>query len=494
MQIQNRGKKYKYWKVWLLNFIFILPYFSGWSQNTGALFMLQDNYQAQILNPSFFNEESVVFALPGLAGASFSNESNYKLTDLVYTTSSGQTVYDLGRFTLRGPSVNRTSIQAELPLFYFSFPAKKAVFSFYLKEHFNTTINFPMNSIAWFDNGNLPPVYQNFQSGKIDLDMLGFYEMGFGYGKRLNDQIRFGLRGKLLFGQMFMHMNNWNYGIQTSPDGRDVWLSSRGYGKASIPFPVTLDENGKFETIEVQGNQTDYFKLRNPGLAVDAGITIDIDEKKQFSASITNLGFIFFGDNTWDLYQNDTYHYQGLDISNSTNSKWRESGYVYPFYTMMFTKDSLRDVFKPVVNSRKLVYAPSPQLYLHYQYKYSDDFSVGLTNHTVFQSAFLLNTLSVNALKQVGNFSFVGDLSLHRVSSVSVGGGFQWDTRFTQLFFFTDNFLAIYHPAAQKSFAFTFGMNFRFGKKNNNKGGLKQGKYSRKGEISKYFPFYRKYK
>jgi hypothetical protein len=160
---------------------------------------------------------------------------------------------------------------------------------------------------------------------------------------------------------------------------------------------------------------------------------------------------------------------------------------------MLDIKDSLRNVFKPSASPTQLFTGLSPQLNLHYRYKYTNNLFFGVTNHTVLQKSYLMNTLSFNALKQKGSFSFVGNLSLHQLSSLTFGGGVQWNTSFTQLFVFADNLMAFYHPAAQKSYALTFGMNFLL----NNKNGEAEDRkidYSRRGKISKFLPFYKKYK
>lgn len=489
MVIISNRKIFHSIETWILVFAALLPFKAVQAQNEGLLFMLPDNYQAQILNPSYFNEEGTILALPGFGGLSLSNVGNFRITDLVYTKPSGQTVYDLGRFSEKSRPVNRNTINLSLPIIYLGVPIRDGMISFYLQERANISGRFPVNSIAWLDNGNLPEEYRNFKSGNISTKMLGFHELALGYARRVNDKIHFGLRGKLLFGELFVMLNNWNFGLETAMDGNEVLLSSRGNGLASIPYEVLLDSTGKYQNIEVKNILPNYLSVRNPGLAFDGGITIDISEKRRFSASIVDLGLIYFKDNGWNFYQNDAHVFRGVDISNSVNSKLGADGYVFPFYLMLSVKDTLKNVYKPIFKTRKFFRGPAPQIFLHYENKYTESLTYGLTNRTVFQKTYLLNTLSFNVLKQTEDFSFIGDLSLHGLSSLTVGGGLQWNMPFAQMFVFTDNLLAIYHPAAQKSYAITFGLNFL----------LKQTEdkirrdYSRKGKFSKYFPFYRNY-
>lgn len=485
----NCEKMIRYLKNCILFFAFLLPFEAIEAQNDGSLFMLPDNYQAQILNPSYFNDEGIILALPGFAGLSLSNEGNFRLTDLAHTNSTGQMIYDLGHFSENGPSINRNSIHFSLPLLYVGVPVRDGMISFYLQERVNTSFKIPMNSIAMINNGNLSEEYHNFHSGNIDSKILGFHELALGYARRLNDKLRFGVRGKLLFGEMFFQMNNWNLSLETSPDGNETRFTSQGSGLGSIPFPLILDSKNRFQDIEVKNIIANYLSVRNPGLAFDGGITIDLSEKRQFSASVIDLGLIFFSNKSWDFYQNYTYDFHGIDISNSTNSKLGTDEYVSPFYVMNSLKDSLKNGISPTFNSSQFLRGPAPQIFLHYQNKYTESFIFGFTNHTVLQKTYLLNTLSFNALKQFGNFSIVGDASLHGLSNITLGGGLQWNIPFAQLFVFTNNFLAIYHPAAQKYYAISFGLNFLLKESN----GKTRREHSREGEFSKYLPFYKKY-
>jgi len=83
---------------------------------------------------------------------------------------------------------------------------------------------------------------------------------------------------------------------------------------------------------------------------------------------------------------------------------------------------------------------------------------------------------------------------LHGVSDVSLGGGIQYGGDFFQAFFATDNLIAFYHPANNKTFSVTAGICILLNhkkaidpeKEKNNKGIKK-----RKGKISPELPYYK---
>jgi len=97
----------------------------------------------------------------------------------------------------------------------------------------------------------------------------------------------------------------------------------------------------------------------------------------------------------------------------------------------------------------------------------------------------------LSAVQSWPNLSVFENVNLHGVSDISLGGGIQFEGDFLQAFLATDNLIAFYHPAANKTFSVTAGMCFLLNHKKevHFKSGNK-GFQKRKGKISKELPFY----
>jgi len=89
------------------------------------------------------------------------------------------------------------------------------------------------------------------------------------------------------------------------------------------------------------------------------------------------------------------------------------------------------------------------------------------------------------------NLSVFENMNLHGVSDISVGGGIQYEGNFVQAFLATDNVIAFYHPAANKTFSVTAGICLLLNHKKNAKWGNMKG---RKGKISPDLPYYKQLK
>ena len=71
----------------------------------------------------------------------------------------------------------------------------------------------------------------------------------------------------------------------------------------------------------------------------------------------------------------------------------------------------------------------------------------------------LFNSISVKSSATVPDISWLFEnVNLHGVSDVSIGGGIQYESNYAQFFLATDNLIAFYHPANNKTFSITAGI------------------------------------
>jgi len=161
-------------------------------------------------------------------------------------------------------------------------------------------------------------------------------------------------------------------------------------------------------------------------------------------------------------------------------------------YLIDYLKDSIRNVWQPVVYESGFSTPLATKTVFHYQYRFSDKQSFGITNQSAFQKNNFQNILTVSALQSWPNLSVFENLNLHGASDVSIGGGIQYEGDFFQAFFATDNLIAFYHPANNKTFSVTAGICILLNHKRaidieNDKKGMKK----RKGKISPELPYYK---
>ncbi len=444
-------------------------------------------------NPSYMHSDNATeISIPGFAGLTFINQGSFKISDII-TTSTGSPVIDFDNFYNQVNADNFIRQDFSIPMFFFSKPLKKGVFSFYYKENFSSVLKFKANVVEFLVNGNLAPGYHSFDSNEMNLLSTGYREFAFGFAKTWNENVDVGLRAKLLFGTVYFNADNWNFGVETAPIGDVVTLSSGGGGQLMLPFHVVLSENNTIYTVERENAVRKYFgAYKNPGLAIDAGLTYYINDKSTFSLSVRDLGGIWNRFNSFEMKQDENYDFVGFDLVSAVRHP-EETGYTEPHILVKTVKDSVSLVYQPIVHDNRFINGLAPKTVLHYQYQYSDKLTFGITNQSAFQLNYFQNILTLSALQTWTNLSVFENVNLYGVSDVSIGGGIQYESNHFQFFLATDNLLAFYHPANNRTFSVSAGICLLLNsnkESNTGRNGFKKGK----GETSKELPFYKKMK
>ncbi len=430
----------------------------SFAQITGSLFMLPNNFYAQIYNPAYMRtDKAIEFSVAGLGGFSFINQGSFKISDII-TTPNGSPVIDIDNFNENIVENNFIRQDAAVPMAFVSIPTKSSVYSFYYKENANSVLKFKKDVIEYLINGNYEPEYRNFNTNSVKLLTLGYREFAFGYAKKMNKKLDVGGRAKLLFGGAIFNADNWDYQINTSNDGSFIDFISRGDGHMMVPLPVRLRADSTILSIDVDKAFKKYMSAyENKGLAIDMGVTYRINEKSSFSAAVRDLGAIWFNYKSMTLTEYNRYGYIGFDLVHAVRFP-EEPGYTNPLYLIDLVKDSIRNVWHPKVVDSRFTFALSTKTVFHYQYEYSDFLSFSVTNQSAFQKNNFQNILTVSAMQSLLNLSVFENLNMHGASDVTFGCGIQYEGNYAQFFLATDNLIAFYHPANNKTFSVTGGI------------------------------------
>lgn len=458
------------------------------SQINGSLFIKPDNFYAQIFNPAYFRtDKAIAFSFAGFAGASFINQGNFEIADVITLNAENDPRVDFQNFYEASKQRNYIRQNLTLPFLFAMVPFKKGYASFYYNENVNTYSRVHQDAIAFLNNGNIPDDYRNFNSEEIKLAGIGYREFAFGYGKPVNDFLNAGIRAKVLFGAAQADSKEWNYGIETSPDGEIVTLSAGGTARMMLPVPVNLRENNSIQSVDSENAIAKYFaEYGNPGLAVDLGFSYQKSERHFFSGAIRDLGFIRIRSNSYDVFQEDSFDFIGFDLVNAIRYP-EEPGYRNSNELVRLIKEEIREVYQPILETRKYIYMMPVKTVLHYHYQQSARLIFAATSQMSFSKQNYYSVFTLSALQNWANFQVFENLNFHNLNDITFGGGIRYVGNKAEIFAASDNLIAFYHPAENKTFSLTFGICFLL----NHKKTVNEEKFSpRKGKISPYLPFY----
>ena len=156
--------------------------------------------------------------------------------------------------------------------------ADSSSWGFYLDEYLAVSTGFNnANTIGLILKGNAPYAGQTVADQDIFANLYQVRELGVGTGWKLNDQMKLGVRLRLLQGVRMLDLKRLNYSLFTETSGTQIAL------------------NADYDLLTSQQIGTvGLFDFQGFGFAADVGMTYAIGEKLELSAAINDIGATFW--------------------------------------------------------------------------------------------------------------------------------------------------------------------------------------------------------
>lgn len=441
-------------------------------------YFLSNLPQRYRLNPAYQPEYKVFVGLPGLSGISVNYlNSSFTVEDMLYKLNDS--VYmDINKFYKSLHKRNYLYFNNENSILSIGVKAKEWYGTFEITQKNDLLFRYNKDLFTFLKYGNID--YPSMDFGKLGLNMNSYLEVAFGLSKQVNDKLTVGGRLKFLMGIANVHMTDSELDIVTEDDGT-MKLHSRQNIKISAPVQIRNERTGRpfplnepidwddfdFDTDNL--GVSDFLHAKNPGFAIDLGGEYQLNERVKLFASLTDLGFIRWGnkDNNYNFYQDANFVWEGADFSNSINKN--NEGHISVDSAFQKITDDLKDNYR--LKNQGGVYTTmlSPKLYLGATYQLNRMFDVGgLFRASILDGMFIPSlTASVNG-RLIRNISASVSYSMTRGSYVNVGAGLTAKLGPFQLYVETDNLLACNYTNTQSANG-RFGINLLFGHKDHKK-------------------------
>ena len=430
------------------------------------------------LNPAYQPEYKVFIGLPGLSGVSVNYlNSSFTVEDLLFKRDDS--VYmDVNKFYKSLHKRNYIAFNNENSILSIGVKAKSWYGTLDITQKNDFLFRYNKDLFTFLKYGNTDHPSMDF--GKLGVNLNSYIEVALGLSKRVNSKLTVGGRLKYLAGIANAHMTDSELDVVTERDGT-MKIHSRQNIRITAPVNIRNEQTGlpfepnqpidwddfDFNTDDI--GVADFLNTKNPGFAIDLGGEYQFNDKIKLFASLTDLGFIHWGnkDFQYNFYQDARFTWEGADISNSVNKD--NVGYIS--IDSAFTKltDQLKDSLQLRSRGRAYTTMVSPKLYLGATYQLNRTFYVGgLFRASLVDKMFIPSlTASVNG-RLMRNVSASVSYSITRGSYVNLGAGVTAKLGPFQLYLETDNLLACNYTNTQSANA-RFGINLLFGHKDNKK-------------------------
>lgn len=441
-------------------------------------YFLSNLPQRYRLNPAYQPEYKVFIGLPGLSGISLNYlNSSFTVEDMLYKRDDS--VYmDINKFYKSLHKRNYMYFNNENSILSIGVKAKKWYGTLDITQRNDFLFRYNKDLFTFLKYGNIDHPSMDF--GKLGVNMNSYLEVALGLSKQVNDKLTVGGRFKVLMGIANVHMTDSDLDIVTEADGT-MKLHSRQNIRISAPVQIRNERTGQpfplnepiewddfdFDTDDL--GISDFLHAKNPGFAIDLGGEYKWDERLKLFASLTDLGFIRWGnkENNYNFYQDADFLWEGADISNSLNKN--NEGHISVDSAFQKITDDLKDNFRLKSKGGSYTTMLSPKLYLGATYQLNRTFDVGGLFRASLVNGMFIPSLTASANgRLIRNISASVSYSITRGSYVNLGAGLTAKLGPFQLYVETDNLLACNYTNTQSASG-RFGINLLFGHKDHKK-------------------------
>jgi hypothetical protein len=308
------------------------------AQNSQVLYYM-NLPQNHLINPALRPSNSVYIGLPAISGINVNINNNFvNFSDVFMKGQTSDSIisflhpdYNVDDFLAKIKDKNSLEPQASVQLFGLGFTAGKDLYIFLdVNERAQGNVVLPGDLFELGLKGN-----EGFIGSKIDLssfrgDLKYYREIGLGFSKNFTNNLRIGVKGKLLFGIAGASIDNRSFGI-TVNDNYTHTLDADLTANISAPVKVYMDADQNIDSIVFNDNRfktgsgiADFLSgKKNMGLGLDIGATYDISDKLMVSAAITDIGFIKWKRDVTNLQAESQFEFSGLnmlDVFNGTKT------------------------------------------------------------------------------------------------------------------------------------------------------------------------------
>ena len=480
-------KTYQFTFILVLVIIFSISQQTARAQVSTTLYHMYGIPQANQLNPAFQSNCDSYIGFPMLSPLNLSLELNpLRYKDIFsYDQGLNQIITfmhpqgDKEAFLNSLKPVNALNTSIGTNPLSIGWRSKQFYFTIDFTEKIDQNFRFTKDFMEFLLNGNLNQ--ERFNFSETGLDVRYYHELALGVSYNYEDQFQIGARAKVLFGVANVTTRLFDITLKANEDRWD--LNSTMMIDMSVPFLSYIPIDSAFFVMldsipgvidsnipdEING---DFFKenlgsflgTSNLGFAVDFGFNFNPIENLSISASVNDLGFIRWGKNSYQLKQDGTFTWTGLDI-NDPPFEMEILSDVIPIVWIDTKTDSILQPLRFTSTKESYFNFLSGKIYLGAAYEINDMLRFGVVTRTRIYNYHFFNqfTFSANVMP-IPMFSATLSYSIIGKNYANFGLGLSLKLGPFNMYFITDQTPSGYlYPENINSVNFRFGLNLEFG-------------------------------
>ena len=434
-------------------------------QETNTMYYMPRIPQMTFMNPAFQPECNFYLSFPGISEVNVNLGNN----TLAYRDVIFQSPVSDSMITFLHPEANTAEFLSRLNpsnslftefstnLFGFGFRSGNGYFSFHLKQRSDLQAAYPKDFMTLLLEGNQNMTGETMNFSKFNLFTNHHLEYSLGYSGRIEDKLGFGIRVKYLNGLAHLQSKDFNLQLYTSESGDSISMASDIDLRGSLPLDVSTDSTGFIDEVQdIEPSVTDIFA--NPGFALDFGVSYQVTDDLELSASVSDLGFINYQNYVHNYTINGQFAFTGVDVSSEINGDESSDDPIDQ------VTDSLKENIRFSYAGNQYLYFLGPRIFVGGNYSLNDRVDLGLLSRTRFFSGEVYQSFTLSAnTRPIRGISLSASYSVMNRAYNNLGLGLALRLGPFQIYTVSDVVSAGLWPEETKAFNLRFGLNFVFG-------------------------------
>lgn len=432
--------------------MFSLPHTQA--QQNHTLYFMSQVPQASVVNPAY-PSECTYLGIP-LISSVHANLSHTGFSfNQLFPEKGESRIVDFDYLENRLHQLDLFSGQVHTDLISLGIPWSDYFFTFRLTEKVVGMVHYPENLflLAW--KGNRDYIGQSQTIERMGGQFNHYREYSLGISGWLSDELRGGIRAKLLFGKM--NLNTRHESIDLTTQATNYHIDVRGQYRinTSLPLRFKTDSNKLVSQAQIKDDATwekVLFNRENPGAGLDLGLIYTGWEDISLYASLLDVGLIHWSSdlNNFDVQQQ--FQFEGLDQDDLDMDDY-----------LGMMRDSLADSYEITQSRRPYTTFMPVHSYLGMTYRLNDRLKAGILQHNLLYKwrIYPSFTLSLN-MQPIDFLSVHATYSYNNYSFKNLGAGISLQTDRWQFYAAGDNLLAI-NPMNVRNINLRFGFSLFLG-------------------------------
>ncbi len=465
---------------------FITCFFMFWmlslvAQNKEVLYGMEEVPQSMLLNPGSKVSFKYHFGIPFLSQIHFNGGSSGVSVYDIFKDSNDDINTRIRNKIFELKNTDFFTVTQQLDILNFGWKSKKEIyFSGGVYQELDFILYFPRDLaiLAW--DGNRDYIGREFDLGEINTtgELLTIYH--FGLNKKVNKKLVLGIRGKI-YSSMISYRSTNNRGTFVT---RISETDNNIYEHIVINGDITVNTSGIASLKDLDGSSqviSEIFSRAffggNLGIGVDLGFTYDINEKWTASASILDVGPIFYKKDVETYNVNGSYTLDGIELLFPPLSEGEAAP---PYYEDLI--DEIEDTF-PVdtIHNSYTQFRPA-KLYASLNYNFGKPISrnaecncldmggntklnqsIGFQYYSMFRPKGPQMAATLFYYRRLSDYITIkGTYTVDSYSYSNIGLGFVADLGKVNFYITADNLIWYENIAKAKSLSLQLGFNIIF--------------------------------